>query len=373
MKIVFVSNYFNHHQRPLSEEIYKITDGNYVFIASEEMSEERKNLGYGEGSTPDYVINLQENEKECKRHIDEADVVLYGSAPWELVANRIKQGKLTFSYSERRFKKGIPHLKLPVIYYRDLRTVLFRTNLYMLCAGAYTARDYAVTGAFAGKTYKWGYFPETKSHENIDSLIEEKVEGTILWAGRFIDWKHPEIPVELARRLKRDGYEFKITMLGNGVMLDEIRELVASEGLPDVVDVPGAVKPDEVREIMEQSQIFLSTSDRNEGWGAVINEAMNSACATVACKDIGSAPYLIKDMENGLVFANNDITGLYEKIKWLLDNPESAKAVGKNAYRTVTEEWNAKIAAERLYALCAELLRSNKAVYPFEGGICSKA
>ena len=33
---------------------------------------------------------------------------------------------------------------------------------------------------------------------------------------------------------------------------------------------------------MEQADIYLFTSDRNEGWGAVANEAMNSACAMVA-------------------------------------------------------------------------------------------
>ena len=32
---------------------------------------------------------------------------------------------------------------------------------------------------------------------------------------------------------------------------------------------------------MEKADIFLFTSDRREGWGAVANEAMNSACALV--------------------------------------------------------------------------------------------
>ena len=46
MKIVFVSNYYNHHQSAISEEFYKQTGGSYVFIATAQMSDERKKLGY---------------------------------------------------------------------------------------------------------------------------------------------------------------------------------------------------------------------------------------------------------------------------------------------------------------------------------------
>ena len=31
----------------------------------------------------------------------------------------------------------------------------------MLCASAYTAKDYASLGMYKNRTYKWGYFPET--------------------------------------------------------------------------------------------------------------------------------------------------------------------------------------------------------------------
>ena len=39
-----------------------------------------------------------------------------------------------------------------------------------------------------------------------------------------------------------------------------------------------------------------------DGWGAVANEAMNSACALVAGHMIGAVPYLIRQGENGLIY-----------------------------------------------------------------------
>ena len=47
MKIVFVSNYYNHHQSAVSMALDKLTNGQYTFIQTEPMSEERLKLGYG--------------------------------------------------------------------------------------------------------------------------------------------------------------------------------------------------------------------------------------------------------------------------------------------------------------------------------------
>jgi len=98
MKIVFASNFFNHHQSFLSEALHRMTGGQYYFIATEKMSQERKKLGYG-SLEPDYVRKTylgEDAKKECQKLIDEADVVITGSAPEELIRPRILAGKLTF-------------------------------------------------------------------------------------------------------------------------------------------------------------------------------------------------------------------------------------------------------------------------------------
>lgn len=372
MQIVFVSNFFNHHQRPLSEELYKITGGEYTFIATEEMAEEQKNLGWGEKDIPPYVIEARTEEERARVAdlIYDADVVMYGSAPKSMMDRRLKAGKLTFYYSERRYKKKKPLYKLPVMLLRDMKGIIPHKRFYLLSASAYAPHDFALTGAFINKAYKWGYFPEARRYESVDVVIEKKKKNSIVWVARFIDWKHPEMAVKIAKRLKAEGREFELDMIGNGVMLEEIRRMVADNDLEDVVRVPGATSPDGVRAAMEQSEIFLFTSDRNEGWGAVLNEAMNSACAVVANREIGSAPYLIKDSQNG--FTYNDIEELYKKTVWLMDHPEERASLGREAYRTITEEWNAANAAKRLRTLCTALLQEDKA-HPFDDGICSKA
>lgn len=374
MKIIFISNYYNHHQSAISEEFFRQTGGQYYFIQSEPMSNERKNMGWAQKDLPEFVIESYKDKttyKKCLDLINNADVVIMGSAPEKLIHKRIKSGKLVFRYSERIYKNWKNKLTLP------LRFIKYHwansKNTYLLCASAYAAHDYALTGNFIGKAYKWGYFPAVKKYDDIDGLIKNKEGFSLLWAARFIDWKHPEIPILMAERLKKAGYKFKLNLIGNGVMEKQIAEMIKEKGLEDCVKMLGAMKPDEVRLHMEKSQIFLFTSDFNEGWGAVLNESMNSACAVVASHAIGSVPFLINDGENGFIYKNGDLDDLYNKVKFLLDNPERCKKIGVNAYKTLTSTWNAELAAERFLNLATKLLNNEDVNDLYSDGPCSKS
>ena len=376
MKIVFLSNYFNHHQRPLSDALFKICDGQYFFISTSEMSNWRKEFGYGEEKIPEYVKYTYKSEiesVECQNYIDNADVVIYGSAPYSMLETRLKKGLLTFMYAERPYKKGVPTLKLPVHILKAIRKYVRFRNLYLLCASAYTSVDFSKMWAFVGKAYKWGYFTELKEYDDIDCLIDEKDKTSILWVSRYIPLKHPEFALGIAWRLKNAGYDFKIDMIGTGPLEEKVKELIEEKGLSDCVQMLGSMKPEQVREHMEKSEIFIFTSDRNEGWGAVLNESMNSACAVVANSAIGSVPFLIKDGENGYMYKDGDIDDLFEKVKKLLDNADERKRIAKNAYKTMVDEWNAENAAKKFVALCEKMLAGEYKPFPYECGVCSKA
>ena len=375
MKLVFVSNYYNHHQSELSRAFYKLTNGSYCFIETEPIEKERTKMGWGQKEVPDYVkksYTLDSNRVECQKMIDVADVVIYGSAPEEMIKSRLTQGKLTFKYSERMYKGGFKWYEQPLRVVKNFRRGWCKKNHYLLCASAYSYADFQKTFNFTNRAFKWGYFPAVKNY-NIEDLVNNKEVALILWTARFIDWKHPEIPVLIAEKLKKAGYHFKLNLIGNGVMETEIAEMIKNKNLEDCVSMLGAMNPEDVRSHMEKSQIFLFTSDFNEGWGAVLNESMNSGCAVVASHAIGSVPYLIEDGENGLIYQNGDIDDLYTKVKFLLDNPDRSKELGVNAYKTLTSTWNAELAAERFLNLATKLLNNEDVNDLYSDGPCSKS
>lgn len=373
--IVFFSNFINEHQIPFCNAMYEKTDGQFRFVATEPISEERLRLGFVDRTSEfPYVVKTYEEEgrKEALRLGRESDVVIIGSAPDEYVRERLAENKLTFRYWERFFKNGRWHILDPrvVLQCWRMHTRYRKKNLYMLCASAYTGPDCRFICAYPNKTYKWGYFPQVKKYESIDALLESKQKNTILWVGRMIDWKHPEAALKVAKRLRDEKYDFQMDLIGTGAMENDLKNFIAQNDLSDRVHLLGAMPPEEVRHHMEESEIYLFTSDRGEGWGAVLNESMNSACAVVASGAIGSVPYLIKDGENGLIYRDGDLNDLYEKVKYLLDHPEERAAMGKAAYKTMTETWCADVAAERLLTLI-ETLQTGKDT-PYADGPCSK-
>lgn len=374
MKVVFVSNYFNHHQKPFCEEMYQRFWDDYTFISTSVMREERKKLGYEQNEHPPYVLASYECKEQYEiaiKLINDADVVIAGSAPNEMLKERIRQNKLLLRYSERPFKKKASFLKKVYHAVRHHQRDLCQKNVYMLCASAYAARDYASIGMYRNRTYKWGYFPCVKEYD-IDALLSRKKQNTILWCGRFIDWKHPDDAVRLAQKLKSHGYEFKLNFVGTGTMEEELHQLVESLELTDSVYFLGSMPPEEVRKHMEEAGIYLFTSDCQEGWGAVLNESMNSGCAVVASHAIGSVPFLINHKKNGLVYESENVDDLFSKVKYLLNNHSEQRRMGKAAYSTITEMWNAEIAAERFVKLTEEI-QNHGLCNLYKDGPCSIA
>ena len=124
---------------------------------------------------------------------------------------------------------------------------------------------------------------------------------------------------------------------------------------------------------MERADIYLATSDFYEGWGAVVNEAMNSGCAIVASHAMGSSPFLIKDGENGMLYQSGNLKELYQKVVQLLENEEVREYYGRNACLSMQSLWNAKVAAERLWNISKMLIQKENASGEYSEGPCSLA
>ena len=355
MTIVFVSNYFNHHQKPLCDALWDLTGGNFCFVQTRPMGQERKDLGYHQDDLPEYILSSWENRGKCLELVEQADAVIAGSAPEDLLKARIKAGKLTFRYCERILKKGPQILKFLPRYLRLRRNNPQGKPLYLLCAGGYVASDFRKFGLFRNRAYRWGYFPAGRNHPDFAGLLAAKKPHSILWAGRLIAWKHPELALEAVRILRDQGYVFTLDVVGAGPMETMLREQISRLGLTSEVRLLGPMPPEEVGYHMEKSQIFLCTSDRNEGWGAVVNEAMNAGCALVVSHQVGAAPYLIEHGKNGLLFRSGDATSLAAGIREYLENPELQKSVAVQACHTIQNRWNAELAAKRLIELIRHL------------------
>ncbi|HJA93840.1 MAG TPA: glycosyltransferase family 4 protein [Candidatus Eisenbergiella merdipullorum] len=369
MKITFVSNYINHHQIPFCDALYRRLGEDFTFIQTEPMEEERVRMGWKDSLKElSYVKLLYEEEELCRQRINECDLLLAG---WmedpELIFDRLESGRPALRISERIYREGqwkaVSPRGLAAKYREHIR---YRNKpVYLLCAGAYVASDFTLIHAYPGKMLRFGYFPEAK---RVEQQAEKPKDGPVrlLWAGRLMELKHPEYVVRLAADLRKGGYDFRLKIIGGGEMEESLADQIQKEGLADLVEMTGFLPPEEVRRAMEESHIFLFTSNHLEGWGAVVNEAMNSRCAVVASEEAGAVPYLIRHGENGMVYHRDRYEDFSGAVRHLMENEKDRERMGRKACETILKEWNADTAAERCLALYEGWEQGN-ITFPAEG------
>lgn len=375
MRVTFVSNYINHHQLPVSSVLYEKLGENYTFVQTEPMEEERVRMGWNpEALKQPFVRCFYEEPEACAKLIMDSDVVIFGGTDEECyIESRLQVGRPVIRYSERLYKTGqwkaVSPRGLKKKYHDHTR--YRKSPVYLLCSGAYVASDFHIVRAYPDKMFRWGYFPETKAYD-IDTLMQKKDPKKILWAARFIDWKHPELVVQLAAYLKEQGCTAQLEMIGNGELHDKTQAALLEKGLTDMVTLSGYKTPEEVRQAMEEAAIYLVTSDRQEGWGAVVNEAMNSGCAVVANRMVGAAPFLIEDGVNGYLYSEKRPEAFFECVYRLLGETKEREAAGRVAYQTITKLWNARTAAERLLSVCEDITAGKEPDVKWQTGPLSR-
>ena len=151
---------------------------------------------------------------------------------------------------------------------------------------------------------------------------------------------------------------FKDEMIPGCSTLDECisfcRSLIGGKN-ENCIHFLGAVPNEQVLQAMRQHDIFLFTSDSNEGWGAVANESMSQGCVLVGSDAIGSIPFLVKHRQNGLVFRSCQVDSLVEEAEWLITHPQEMRRMQRAAVSTMQEIWSPRNAARQFLQLVGDL------------------
>lgn len=364
MKLVFYSVVLNHHQACVADEFYALLGIDYCFV---ELKDNHDNKGGSEDySKRPYLLRSWESKVNYQKAMllaKTADVCVFsGFESLSFQKERLKYNLFSFDMGERWLKRGLINLLSPRImrlFFEYHIKGWGRKPLYKLCCSAFASLDHYRLHTYQGKCYKWGYFTAVDYNLDVDKLRAESRHMStisIMWCGRFLDWKHPDLPVFMAANLKGMGYKFVVDFYGCGKEESKTKQLVDQYKLNGYIKFHGAQPNEIIIQGMKDHDIFIMSSDQNEGWGAVANEAMANGCVLVASDAIGSAPYLINDGINGLLFKNCNESSLTNKVEWLIKHPIEMKQIQRNAYLTMRDLWSPRNAAKCLLQLIPDLL-----------------
>lgn len=386
MRLAFFSPVLNNHQIGVADALWRLLGDDYRFVELANLNGDHKKgdeRNYGDCPFLIQAWRSKAQYEEAMHIARESDCCVFGgvlSLPFMKV--RLAEGKLSFDMSERWLKRGLINVFSPTIA-KYLMTYKVRrwesAPLYKLCCSGFAAGDQERLATYVGKCYKWGYF--TAVNECTADFTAPP--HSMMWCSRFLEWKHPELPVLMARELTQRGYRIHLDMYGDGPMKEKTIMLSEKLGLSDIFRYYSSMPNSSILAEMRNHGVFFFTSDRNEGWGAVANESMSNGCLLVTSDSIGSTPFLLEDGKQGLVFRGprtsssmerpdvDSLKSLIDKTVWLLDHPKETDLIRRRGHDQIKTLWSPKVAAERLLALSERLLQGKDT--EFTSGPCSKA
>lgn len=373
MKVCFITNYINHHQYYLWESFDKlIGHGNFVFFETERLPGWRAKMGYADYSNAPFVtfLDLSKPRAEIRCQLAGFDYIVINIFDKRIISS-MPGGTTLFIPAEHFSKSNAPisikNIGRKVKYFIKMHQLKY-SNFVFLCASSFTADDFSGMGFKNFHFLKWGYFPPFSIGKNCKEYCKGgKIH--ILFVGRMISWKHPEQAFVFSDSLASFGVDFELTFIGTGEKLETIKEVAANKKYFASVKILGSMSNEKVREYMQQTDVYLFLSDRKEGWGAVLNEAMSSGCCCVCSSKAGSTAFLINN-SNGFIFTKKNELSLIGQA--IANDKSLIEARGEAAIHTIASLWNPDVAASRLYSVIKSL-NENKEIPTYKDGPCSSA
>lgn len=173
----------------------------------------------------------------------------------------------------------------------------------------------------------------------------EKTKFTVCMVGRLNQQKRYDRAFEVVRKLKDDGYDFELWILGSGELETEFKEMVETQNINDIVSFKGFQKP--VYPYMKEADIFLNTSE-SEGYPLTLCEALCLGLPIVATNITGSNEILMNSKAGILV--EEDIVSIYNGLKRMIDNNSFREECLANAV-AFSKTFNVQETMQRIYDL----------------------
>jgi len=241
-------------------------------------------------------------------------------------------------------------------------------GMHLLCVGgARAAQDYRATGAHRWTCWRFAFAVEPVAEA---PRHDERAGGplALLYVGALSARKRVDLLLEALARPDLARREWTMTLVGAGDQRETLEAQALAAGLGGRVVFAGAVPREDLRRFYEAADVLVLPS-RFEGWGAVVNEAMEHALAVVCSETVG-AGMLVEPGSTGLLFANQSRDDLERRLKELLDRPERARAMGRAGRRRI-EAYRPQASSDRLAELCLGIA-DRRPMPEFDQGLCSR-
>lgn len=330
MRIVFWQNCLSPHQLPYiahlmdDERVDEV-----VVVAGMSVSDERKKMGWSvaqyEGierckvlvaPDDDVIQNLMGERQQDSWHLFSgirADAFVFKCLQISLAYN-IRRGIITERPNTYDFKRDIPNAK-PYWLHRIrfwLQDRKYAKHINVVFAMGQEAVEY-----FESLHMKWQVFHfcycTQPSKVGAKPLLADRLPQ-YLYCGSLSAWKDP---LAIARGLSRlmPSAKEEVMIIGDGPLRTKLEKYISENNLKDTIKLLGTKPQTEVPIYMQQADVFILPS-LYDGWGAVVNEALQAGCYVICSDAAGASDLMKKDSRLGKIFHRGSVRQLADCISW---------------------------------------------------------
>lgn len=334
MRIVLWQNCLSPHQLPYI--VHLLDDervDEVVIVAGETVSGDRKKMGWSvaqyEGIDQckvyihphDKIIeSLLAQRPEDSQHLFSgirADAFVFKCLRMSM-AYQLKRGIITERPNTYDFKHNINNAK-PYWLHRIrfwLQDRKYAKHIHTVFAMGEEAVGYFRSLGMGWKVYPFCYCTASAPLA-AKPLLEDKLPQ-YLFCGSLSSRK---APIAIARALSRVDLSRLggAKLIGDGALRPDLEKAIKELHLEDKMQLLGTKPQTEVPRYMQQADVLILPS-MYDGWGAVVNEALQAGCYVICSDAAGASDLMRMEPRLGKVFRRGDVQQLADCISWVDDH-----------------------------------------------------
>jgi glycosyltransferase involved in cell wall biosynthesis len=348
------------HQNDLFNELAK-NYNEFEAIFSHTKDEDRKNQGWNSEQTHHYI------SKTIGKDLNLWQLIFYvfKNRKATHIVNGIWAEKSLFFviillnifranfliYSEAPFPtKYRGFAKKIVLHFivKPLSKLLIIRAKGFLAVSAFAVKYFESLGAKANKIYRFGYFRTVQ--KSIQKQSNNKTTE-LIFVGQLIERKGIMTLLESIKSISKTNSLFHLKIIGTGELESSMKAFINNNQLQSQVTFLGVINSENITDYIEKADLLILPSVF-DGWGMVINEALQSQVPVLISDQCG-AKDLVKVDQNGLIFQHDSLESLTENLQKFLNLSPQEKIAMKRCAEEMGEKINISIVANYL-SLCIE-------------------
>ncbi|MDO6758746.1 glycosyltransferase [Tamlana sp. 2_MG-2023] len=174
----------------------------------------------------------------------------------------------------------------------------------------------------------------------------------LITVGRLNIVKGQIYALEVLKKLIVSGHRVEFKIIGDGPEKGALQNYIDQNNLSANVKLMGSRTSKEIITLLRESHLFLFTSvskyqgKSTETQGLATLEAMSCGLPVIGF-DSGGIKYTFEDSVSGFLCNEYDVNCVFNKVKYLIENPKILEKMGVEAIKFVNKNYSQKIVDEK--------------------------